>query len=349
VIGGDARLSGKSARKGAHLSPVVGRRLFRTPFPVVHGPRGIVLTLATLLLVGACGGPAFEDPANARCNDPEVVFDEARFSSSHTDIAVKFTCEGVTLAGTLAEPDDQGRHPAVVWVAGDGETPRLTYDHSELVPAFVDVGIAVLSYDKRGVGESGGECCPGDADQFNLLAADVDGAVNALRARPEIDSNAIGIVGASQAGWVAPLAAARSQNRIAFIALADAPTVSTGTEGLYSQLTGEEGGGDGNLSPEEISKRLADEGPSGFDPRPSLEMISKPGLWLYGDSDLSIPVPESEAVLDSLKANGKNFSYIEFAGAGHGLLDVPPTSPQALPTMIDWVLGLVGRSGDAGA
>ena len=109
---------------------------------------------------------------------------------------------GPQLAGTLNVPLGRGPFPAVVWVHGAGESARLPYDGAPLVQALVDSGIAVLSYDKRGVGESVGECCPGDYGQFNLLAADVDGAVAALRSRPEIDPSRIGLLGASQAGWV---------------------------------------------------------------------------------------------------------------------------------------------------
>jgi hypothetical protein len=40
-----------------------------------------------------------------------------------------------------------------------------------LLPGLVGAGIAVLSYDKRGVGQSEPECCPGDTGHFNLLTA----------------------------------------------------------------------------------------------------------------------------------------------------------------------------------
>jgi len=205
-----------------------------------------------------------------------------------------------------------------------------------MVAKFLDSGVAFLSYDKRGVGESQGTCCPGDYGHFNLLAADAVGAVNTLRAMPEIDPRHVGLLGASQAGWIVPLAAARSKS-VAFTALADAPAVSQGEELLYSLLTGEEGSGGGVLSKQAISYRLKRAGPSGFDPRPSLAQMSIPGIWAYGGADKSIPADECMAVLRSLKAQGRDFTVVVFPGAGHGLLDDPPSNPQALPTLVRWV------------
>jgi dienelactone hydrolase len=170
-----------------------------------------------------------------------------------------------------------------------------------------------------------------------LLAADVAGAVNALRSRSDIDPKQIGLLGASQAGWIVPLSVARFDH-VAFIAFVDAPVVTTGEENLYSRLTGEEGGQASGLSKEEMAQRLKKAGPSGFDPVPFLKQITVPGLWLYGGEDLSQPVESDLIILDQLKAEGKDITTVVFPGAGHGLLDVPPTDPNALPTLVKWLL-----------
>jgi hypothetical protein len=62
----------------------------------------------------------------------------------------------------------------------------------QLLPGLVDAGVEALSYNKRGVGESEGECCPGDTGHFNLLTADVVGAVQAVRDVPRRRSRALG-------------------------------------------------------------------------------------------------------------------------------------------------------------
>jgi pimeloyl-ACP methyl ester carboxylesterase len=201
----------------------------------------------------------------------------------------------------------------------------------------VAAGFAVLSYDKRGVGQSEGDCCPGDQGRFNLLTADVAGAVQVLRAHHDVNPDKVGLVGASQAGWIAPRAA--NNTHAAFVALASAPTVSERTANLYERLAS---GEKGKLSREEISRRLEKAGSSGYDPLPDLERLTMPGLWLFGSADDTTPVQESVAVLDQLRSNGHNITIQVFPDAGHGLLDVPPSAPAAPVTLITWVQQQVG-------
>ncbi len=305
---------------------------------VMMRSRDVPLFLRAIVLVallGACG-PSFSDPETAACNNPSATFGDPHVLSDYQEIDAHFTCEDITLAGTLTLPLGSSPHPALVWVHGSGETSRLTYK-APLVQKLVESGLAVLSYDKRGVGNSQGACCPGDSGHFNLLAADVAGAVNALRSRSDIDPRQIGILGASQAGWIVPLSVARFDH-VAFIVLVDGPVVSYGEEHLYSHLTGEEGGQPSGLSKDQIAQRLKKAGPSGFDPAPFLKQISVPGLWLYGGQDLSQPVDSDLVILGQLKKEGKDFSVVVFPNANHGLLDVPPTDPNALPTLVEWIL-----------
>jgi len=209
------------------------------------------------------------------------------------------------------------------------------------VSSFVQSGVAVFSFDKRGVGESQGTCCPGDTGQFNLLTADVVGAVVALASRSDIDTKHIGLIGASQAGWIAPKVAVVAPH-VAFVALASATPLTERQTNLYERLAG---GEQGKLSKAEISQRLKDNGPSGFDPLPDLKQMSAPSLWLFGSEDDRVPVDESVALLKGLKAEGKDITIEVFPGAGHGLLDVPPSDPKALPTMVTWILKQVHEAG----
>jgi uncharacterized protein len=293
--------------------------------------------VAAIALHTAYGGRSVSDPASARCNAPAVGFGRVVAGDGYRAASVHFRCARAVIAGTLTLPPGAGRHPAVVFVHGSGQARRLTWS-APLVRAFVRAGIAVLSYDKRGVGESEGVCCPGDNDHFNLLAADVDGAVNSLRARADVATRHIGLVGASQAGWVAPIAAVRSRGRVAFIAVADGAAVSGGEERLYSRLAGEEDADSPPLTPDrkrELDRELDDHGSSGFDPRPYLARLSVPCLWLYGGRDKSVPAERSASILRSLP--GKRFAVVVYPKAGHGLLDVPPSDPRALPTLVAWV------------
>jgi alpha-beta hydrolase superfamily lysophospholipase len=134
---------------------------------------------AVVVALSACGS-SVDDPESARCNTPHVAFGRKAVVADHVEIEVHFRCVGALLAGTLYLPKGTGPFPAVVYVHSSGETTRWNW-HVPWVRTMVGAGIGFMSYDKRGVGESEGACCPGDESHFNLLAADADGAVNALR------------------------------------------------------------------------------------------------------------------------------------------------------------------------
>jgi uncharacterized protein len=288
-------------------------------------------------VLALCGcGSAVSDPASARCNEPQTTFATPARLSDHTEIDVHFRCADTSIAGTLYLPRRPGRFPAVVYVHGSGEATRWTWD-VPWVKQFVGAGIAFFSYDKRGVGESEGTCCPGDESHFNLLAADADGAVNALRKLASIDGRHIGFLGTSQAGWVVPLAVSRSPHRVSFAALVDGPAVSTHEEAQWSDLAGEESDNPPPLTPAlraELARKLT---PGGFDPRPLLAATTVPGLWLYGAEDRSQPSEVSAGVLTKLRRRGKDFTVVVYPHAGHGLLDVPPTDERAMPRLLEWV------------
>ena len=190
------------------------------------------------------------------------------------------------------------------------------------VEHFVGLGIACLSYDKRGVGDSEGKFLTGRKLDLPLLASDVVAGVDYLKSRTEIDSSEIGLLGQSQAGWIIPVAASDSRD-VSFTVVLSGPTVTLGEEIFFSQLTGDEPNlkdSNRNLSLDVISRRLAETGPSLFDPLPYLMRMTVPGLWLYGEMDGVQPTRESVVILDRLiQDHGKEFTYRVFEGAGHSL------------------------------
>jgi uncharacterized protein len=95
-------------------------------------------------------------------------------------------------------------YPAAVIVHGSGKESAVDFFDKPYL--FAPSGIATLVYDKRGTGGSEGTY----TQNFHVLARDVLAAVAELRRRPEIDPKAIHLVGFSQGGWIAPLAASRT-------------------------------------------------------------------------------------------------------------------------------------------
>jgi uncharacterized protein len=295
-----------------------------------------VLASAVVALT-ACGGDSVDDPESARCQSPSTTFGQKVVLGDHTEVDVHFRCNGATLAGTLHLPKKAGRHPVVIYVHGAGEATRWTWS-VPWVKDMVDSGFAFFSYDKRGVGKSEGECCPGDDNHFNLLAADADGAVNALRSRPEINPTRIGFLGLSQAGWIVPLAVVRSQHRVAFSAIVSGPATTTHEEQQWSDLAGEDEDNPPALTKQAKADFEQQLDPSGFDPLPLIRQMDIPAIWLYGGQDRSEPADKSAAILKRLpKGDGKDFTVVTFPNAGHGLLDTPPTDPRAITTLVAWL------------
>lgn len=211
---------------------------------------------------------------------------------------------------------------AVVFGHGSG---RQTKDSCRfLADWFLPRGFATLCYDKRGVGQSTGTFVFVGADDsipvFDELASDMAAGVAWLRSRPEIDPARIGLVGVSQAGWIIPVAAAKSKP--AFMIMLVGPTVSVGVEGFYSRIV-EHGSG----TVEEGNRQLPlFKGFHGFDPKPVLETLDVPGLWLLGEDDRSIPTTATVAILDELIAAGRPFARVVFPGFGHDLSRAPTGS-----------------------
>jgi hypothetical protein len=118
---------------------------------------------------------------------------------------VRFTGGSASLAGSVVLPRGGGPYPALVLVHDAGDRPA--HELRPLAKALAREGIAALIYDKRGVGDSGGDWRAGD---FDDLAADALAGVRLLQAHPEINRDQVGLLGLGEGGWPAPLAAARS-------------------------------------------------------------------------------------------------------------------------------------------
>ena len=136
------------------------------------------------------------------------------------DVSVENRPAGVTLACTLTEPRAKGPFGAVVLATGSGPQNRdeALMGHRPfliLSDAITRRGVAVLRCDDRGVGKSTGVFT--EATTFDF-ADDTLAEVAALRGRLEIDPAHVGVLGHSEGGAVATIAASKSKG-VAFIVL----------------------------------------------------------------------------------------------------------------------------------
>ncbi|MCX7833565.1 MAG: lysophospholipase [Ignavibacteria bacterium] len=134
---------------------------------------------------------------------------------------ITFTNGNNIFSGTLTIPKTVGRHPAVVLITGSGAQNRdeeiVGFKIFRVIADFLTRnGIAVLRYDDRNFGKSKGTSV--DSSTTEDFAYDVIEAVKYLQSRNDINPTQIGLLGHSEGGIVAPLAATKYPD-IAFIIL----------------------------------------------------------------------------------------------------------------------------------
>lgn len=255
-----------------------------------------------------------------------VVTIEPTEEEANLDRVEFISADGTILVGKVDLPNGEGPFPAFVYVQGSGFTTR-DQGGGSVVPALIEAGYALLRYDKRGVGESGGDYSSVGPRNSELilgqLAQDARAGADFLSQLDVIDPSRIGLFGNSQAGWIIP-AAAEDSEVIAYAVILVGPTVSVGEENYYSSLTQENSA---TLTEEKliaVSEDLATySGVKGFDPRPSIETLDIPVLWVLGGRDASIPTKETVEILEEIIAEfAKNFTVHVYPLGTHGLQNV---------------------------
>ncbi len=143
------------------------------------------------------------------------------------EVSISNSADGLTLSGTLTLPTKDGIYPTVVLISGSGAQNRdeEVFGHKPflvLSDHLTRSGIGVLRYDDRGTGKSTGDYPSATSVD---LARDVQSAVDFLKARKDVDSKNIGLVGHSEGGLIAPIVADGSDD-IAFIVMLAGPGIS---------------------------------------------------------------------------------------------------------------------------
>ena len=291
--------------------------------------------------------------------------------------------EGALLAARLSVPNDtsarhvpgtDGRAPAVVALHGAERGLKDWYLYEHLHEALPPAGIAVLTFDRRGDGESTGESSRG---KFTLQAEDALAVIEHLRQLPGIAADRIGLWGISQGGWIGPLAATMS-SEVRFLVLVASVGVTPGEQMLWTARfqAGREYGDDAGeqaariwtlcldwmrgedrrpleqavaagakeewwpkaFFPTEVPGDGAREevrAELDFDPKPVFAQVRVPTLLFYGDEDEWIPVDES---IDAWRrARDGEVDVTVIAGVGHEPAVGEAVSPLYEGTMLEWL------------
>ena len=214
---------------------------------------------------------------------------------------------------------------------------------------FLRRGIAVLCYDKPGVGGSSGDWRRQNGyDRADEALA----AVRFLRGHGAIDRARVGLWGISQGGWIAPLAASIDP-AVAFVVAVSGPGVSPAEQNAYDVETrmradgweedrvrravayvralmrsaaanesygrveetllraarGEPWYGYFELPDAEMWAFFAGEGKVDFDPEPVLERVAQPLLAIFGERDQLVPVARSVEVYERALTGAGNRDF----------------------------------------
>ena len=269
-----------------------------------------------------------------------------------TDVDASIPASGFNIAGTLTMPKGEGRlrHPTVVLVGGSGpvdrdETVAGIPIFAQLAGALAERGFMVLRYDKRGVGQSGGRI---ETVTLEDYADDVMAIIRWLGKRDDVDPRRMSVVGHSEGGSIAMIAAAR-QKKIASIVLV-AATGSTGADLVLEQQRHQldlmkvpdterqqkidlqqkvqaavisEKGWDG--VPEEV-RRQADtawfKSLLQFDPARVMPQIKQPILIVQGDLDTQVPPHHAEQLAELARKRKKAppIETVHLPGVNHLLV-----------------------------
>jgi uncharacterized protein len=269
------------------------------------------------------------------------------------DQDVRIQANGFSLTGTLSKPAAAKEPlPAVILVSGSGPTDR---DETvagipifgQLAGALADAGFAVLRYDKRGVGQSGGRV---ESAAMVDYAEDLRAAIRMMSGRKDIDRRRIALVGHSEGGSLALMAAAK-EKRLAGVALL-ATVGTTGADlNLYqvthaleranrpeaerqntlelqrriqqAVLTGK---GWETISIPDAVRRQAEtpwfQSFLAFDPAKVVKDVEQPLLIVQGELDTQVPLSNADALqaLASARKKGGAAEVVKVPGVNHLLV-----------------------------
>lgn len=296
--------------------------------------------------------------SDAGPNRPQVP--EKPYAYREEEVTYSNDQADVQLAGTLTLPEQAqwgaGPYPAAILVSGSGAQDRneALMGHKPflvLADHLTRKGIAVLRYDDRGVGGSGGVH---QDSKFADIASDIEAGLAYLRSRSEIDDDRIGLIGHSEGGITTPMVAARDPN-VAFVVIMAGPAVP-GVELMREQqrLISEAMGVPAPMqalnrqmldavaqapTPEAAEaeiRRLAAGLPEAqlnailqqltspyiveflnYDPQPVLDALDEPVLAINGSKDLQVPADQNLPAMRRLFADHPDATVVELEGLNH--------------------------------
>lgn len=286
----------------------------------------------------------------------------------YTSEEVTFTNGDVSLAGTVFSPKTPGRHPAIVLIHGSGAPGRWWLEH--YADFFARQGLVALFFDKRGTGASTGDWhtvgfeplardgLAGlhllqnrpdvDPDRLGFWGISQAGWIMPLAASFSDDVKFLLIT----SGPAIPVAEEVKYDYLVRVRdagfseedLAEANRILDLDH--HVTMTGE--GYDDlralvkeahkkpwwkvmEFFPNPVGARKFNQLIEGYEPRPILDKLDVPTLWMYGLADKSVEPSKNIDVLNEIMAaSDKPWTIKTFPRANHGIR-IPPEPDAAFP------------------
>jgi len=262
------------------------------------------------------------------------------------------TPAGLALTGTLTLPTaTTGRVPAIVTITGSGaqdRDERLAMVDGyrpfwQIADTLARRGIATLRLDDRGI--NGSDVGPPTVTSADF-ADDIRAALAYLRARPEIDSARLGLVGHSEGGVIAPMVAVSDPSLKGIVLMAG--TAYTGRRVLaFQQRNAVEHAT--SLTPEERQEALAASAAAtdslaarnawmryfiDYDPLVTARDVKVPVLILQGATDQQVTPEQADTLAAAFRAGGnRDVTMRKFPDTDHLFIADPDGFPTGYPTL----------------
>ena len=260
-----------------------------------------------------------------------------RYSSRDVTFAAD---DAVTLAGTITMPDALDKPvPGFLLVHGSGcldrnEAIGPNREFEQIANNLSNNGYAVLRYDKRSCGKSGGTFAVRDR-----LIADARDAIAYLRAQPGIDPARIYVLGHSEGGELAP-SIAIDDGRLSGIVVMAPPALPL-DKILMQQELRTVAAADRKKAEQADAvalKQIADgkktdansawlRSSFGIDPAAIIARVPCPILIVQGEKDIQVLPTDTPRLVDAARAAGRNVTVVMLPGDDHLFINIPGDEP----------------------
>jgi hypothetical protein len=213
---------------------------------------------------------------------------------------IQFDNGDLRLAGMIFVPEGEGPFPVAIIIHGSGTSRRASKWYLSVTRHLQESGIAVLLPDKRGSEKSEGNWRGAD---FEDLAGDTKAAVEYVRYQELFTPSAIGLIGMSQGGWIAPIVAAEDKD-LSFVVSMSGASVTTDKQLLHEEIHNIS-----NYTWPLVARLLAPittkrilkmdnvKPYAGYDPVPYWKKVEAPVFFALGENDENVPVDECIEIL----------------------------------------------------